>query len=117
MDAKDIRVGNLVTVLNGGPVIAITPQHIVAISEGDTIYKPIPLTAEWWGRMGFVNGRNHGGKVLLRVNEIGDYLDENVMYVFHNDARGHSHIRFVHQFQNYFYATTGTELTLKMEKV
>jgi hypothetical protein len=101
--ANEIRIGNW---LKGAYDFQVT--EIPGYDQG--CYDPIPLTEEWFTKFGFVNGRNHGGMVLLVDKDRGDYLDSNVRFVF---FPGSYNIQYVHQLQNLYFALSGEELIIK----
>lgn len=129
MIASELRIGNLILV-NGVPVVVgygiITDlyQKNKGIKNKylDTLnFAPIPLTEEWFIKLGF-----HDRSGTLK-NRLGYGKDINTMieiawYKIGDDVRLQSKgsgwtfntkIAYVHQLQNLYYALTGNELTIK----
>ena len=103
MKAQELRIGNYVN-LNGNDVISVmgdiqeicyeevSPKYI-------NEYKPIPLTEEW----------------LLKADKTNEALMvDKIGFVIFKAGYAHQFIRddykYVHLFQNLFYALTGEEL-------
>jgi hypothetical protein len=85
---------------------AIPVRHVIGI----------PLTEEWMDKMGFMGMRNDfiGGNNWWRTNLSSNFQDGKLNKIWMPDsALNLSHIEFVHQLQNLYFALTGTELTIK----
>jgi hypothetical protein len=96
--------------------LVVTPVEIEKAEHYNEYFnknhKPIPLTAEWLERFGFVKGNQFP---YIDLNTGWFCLDENSGYyrlALPNDNIGNQ-FRYVHQLQNLYYCLTGTELTLK----
>ena len=97
---------------------------------------PIPITEEWLKRFGFsIEGTELGDEGALVIEDpilAPDYYEELIMWtpkgkgrryiedmdkdtinVLQNYDKRMSHIKYVHQLQNLYFALTGSELTLK----
>lgn len=138
MEAKELRIGNLVKYsLSNIPqeiksVINVHGEYIVSFQNSEfsnTIdkIKPIPLTEEFLLKLGF----ERGGYNLLEVwhpnnprfSMVG-YLgakDDDDFLGWNYDSSGNSEeewaksridIKYIHQLQNLYFALTGEELTL-----
>lgn len=121
MKANELRISNML-LFDG------QPQYVSSIHSDDTIrlswkiggerhgcYKtnnkkiePIPLTEELLVRFGFKNG------CLEIVNGLLLWVDDELWITYTNGIRSGclSHIKYVHQLQNLYFALTGEELTL-----
>ena len=108
MEAKDLRIGNLVNELNVG-VITVDIVDLEAIKNGDTNYQPIPLTEEWLLKFEFVK-KDYGCQIHYYANTKSLWKITFKKDVFKRDK---TIIKHVHQFQNLYFALTGVELTLK----
>lgn len=140
MDARELRIGNLVTIDNrrSWPTLMGTPMVVTAVkatndrqykrSTGsvslyhgggkweyhqlDEFIKPIPLTSEWLERFGFKNG-----KILLpERSSLDSYLivNDGRIQICKNGYYAYDpETKYVHQLQNLYFALTGSELTLK----
>lgn len=126
MNPNELRIGNLVfySELPGnfekarvGDVNLIDIHNTaIGVAEGWLGYAnvaPIPLTEEWLERMGFdildeegYRRQCHRGLVKVKFSEIGLPLVSVYDVVF-------THIFNLHQLQNFYFATTGMELTIK----
>lgn len=110
IDAKELRIGNLVQY----PLIGILPIETGA--DIDSVYEaagtPIPLTSEWLERCGFV-------KDILFENQsptyfLGDFFIDSSTFQ-PTDAGfpiAKYKIQYLHQLQNLYFALTGEELTI-----
>lgn len=111
MEAKELRIGNLVN--RDGKNIVINSGYEIDNYEGQ--YKPIPLTEEWLLKFGFEiklklsghNGFYLNGFYIIKSNYVFELLIEGSSVIL-------SKIKFVHQLQNLYFALTGQELTIKV---
>lgn len=128
MEANELRLGTSIKFCNSDRIVTVNPQVIQRIFNGSEDYEPIPLTEEWLLKFGFESsvgfedqkydpddeyanqfeytldsGISHRDFICCPskgwVIKIGDYDDE-------------LEIRYVHEFQNLFFALKGKELTL-----
>ena len=63
------------------------------------------VTKKWLKQNGFVFGNNHGSYVLLKVNEIGDYDDRNIVYIW--DQRSSKELKTVFELKEDYEINTG----------
>lgn len=126
--AEEFRIGNILsTSLKSGMgrsvIKKIGCQDIVRIKEntGSFIYNPIPLTEEWILRFGFEKFiikdeiAKNGYRILnkIELQDVGDgYFRLKHFYMGQIGAEN-THVRYVHQLQNLYFALTGEELTIK----
>jgi hypothetical protein len=122
MEAKNLRIGNLILLDTG-----ITPPQphqikgldIHAIEEGnlkETItIEPIPLTEEWLLKFDF----KKDASTYYLESESGQFIEyrDNIIYLGGEDSCTDGmtfqiKIKHVHQLQNLYFAVTGEELTL-----
>jgi hypothetical protein len=115
MEAKEIRIGNLVKARGGVEYVTyIYPEHIGTpkhLKLPLTLVKPIPLTEEWLLKFGFKKnyklGLYYKGGHAIDIHREGNaefYTGEyGGWFVF---------IEHVHQLQNLYFALTGEELVL-----
>jgi len=107
MEAKELRVGNLVFFpLKDVPALILRDmfEYQNGLSNLED-YRPIPLTKEWLLRLGF---KHYGqGEAIFCHKKIYLYYRNNVFY-FHKTIR--FEILYVHQLQNIYFALTGLEL-------
>ena len=116
MKQNELRIGNWIGIVLPEAETQATVDHIKWISEGDNIYKPIPLTEEWLVKFGFikaiddniwVNQSSYQSSYQLTFNsQIGASLYENSHWI-------KSDIKYVHTLQNLYFALTGEELEVK----
>lgn len=127
MQAKELRIGNLVNPLCGelehiGRVTCILPHDISVelIDENyeeylsssqdidDGYYEPIPLTEEWLLKFGFEVPYEFGaskGEIHLAL--------EHGIYRYYVNSEYWKDIDYVHQLQNLYFALTGEELCIQ----
>lgn len=117
MKSTELRIGNLIemNISHENFIELVSLDVLDDIINRDTQYSPIPLTEEWWLRLGatyngdksFIGLELNG--IAIGVN-IGGFvtvwqLGEQVGIQF-------PHIKHVHTFQNFVHALTGNELTI-----
>ena len=81
---------------------------------------PIPLTNEWYLRLGFENDQINGWKINITKNAINPrfiFIDsEDRLNVVDSDGYGiviAYHVKYVHRLQNLYYTLTEEELIRK----
>lgn len=137
MEAKELRIGNYVDIINRSnqihlpmglelQVVAISLFSIDYIRASENLLEvekpntealfsvtPIPLTEEWLLKTGF---KKDGSKYLHGGGGRKSLIIWEGLYVFFfSDFSGHDSIKIthVHQLQNLYFALTGKELTIK----
>lgn len=103
MEATELRIGNTITEYNLG-IINVDVLDLENIVNGDTNYKPIPLTEEWLFKF------NWHGYNPLHFNSNFEIDKQGRLYC-NSDYKG-VNVNYVHQLQNLFYCLTNKELTL-----
>lgn len=115
MKASELRIGNLVYENN----------IFVIIHDGFGIdhakqFTPIPLTEEWFRKLGFDKEENHfqRGRIFFQFSLPNFQLKLNALIEEWGDARiafadPNISIQHVHQLQNLYFALTGAELTIQ----
>lgn len=124
MTASELRIGNLASVFgtNGLPdgwkEQAVNAENIKTCVSNPDWFKPIPLTADWLAKFRFKPYHKSKPHLVFR-NTISFYLGgdsimcEVQMGSHCEDSESLTHIKYVHQLQNLFFALTGEELTIK----
>lgn len=112
MKANELRIGNWVKKENGY-IIEVDISHIsdqyLHQMNRHSGYKPIPLTEEWLVKFGFDTD-----KITWWLNGVtlGDYKDG--FWFIHGSLSNRTiQIKHVHQLQNFYFALTNEELTIK----
>jgi hypothetical protein len=126
MNAKELRVGNLIRPVFNGTNSAQTPFvvtgmfiqqcHSLELREGgpDMGHEGIPLTEIWFLRSGFIPYYRDEKRINFRHPKSMltlEYVDGVCWMVFAGETLSDG-IKYVNQLQNLFYALTGQELTL-----
>jgi hypothetical protein len=109
LTANELRIGNYAKRIDDSEFI-ISANDILRLSESHLYLKaiPIPLTEEWLIRMGAVDldavhyKQYRLGERLIIVRD-GKFVDYGSSVI----------LEYVHTFQNFIYALTGNELTIK----
>lgn len=139
MEARELRIGNLVNTKSGILEIeSISSEGVNLHTYTDTHYgvqssgsyfensldeiDPIPITKEWLIKFGFT----HNGYGEFNLNDLNfdcEYTDAGEWVVFLDQTKeGDKYVsrvyikqgvRFVHQLQNLYFALTGEELEVK----
>ena len=111
MEAKDLRIGNLVFI--GKEVNVLELVDFVDIYENNTIkhFEPIPLTEEWLLKFGF---ESYDGEYKYASRWLNIEKSENGYVKLADDYFIDSfEFKHVHQLQNLYFALTNEELILK----
>lgn len=138
MKATDLRIGNLLMCKEISqypiPVYNIWSDGIIHFDwesmEGQTgapidRCEPIPLTSEWlekagfkeeWKNSGFLVNRTSGWPISIRPITKKRFLSDEPVEQPTWRMLDHVYVFYVHQLQNLYYALTGTELTLSLNK-
>ena len=108
MEAKDLRIGNIVLKIDENKTHKIVPVDISICSVNKKIFEPIPLTEEWLLKMGF-SWHAKNSYNLKRFRYHTDKKIFSIMGRFEDLVEGLEH---VNQLQNLYFALTGEELTI-----
>ena len=128
MKTTELRIGNFISRNDLGDdserieiiielgKMALTTGPINVMCEYDEI-KPIPLTEEWLVKFGWGKGEfdsEYIDNVSLKQEVLVYNVNAKMLCIETNrDIMEISHILYVHQLQNLFFALTGEELTIK----
>lgn len=123
MNASELRIGNylkpyhgefvVVTAIQGDGRIIHTPDSIGAVN--DIMVEGIPLTKEWLNKFG----------IAIRKRKVPSWCDFFYIYflgkleeveVDDNGTPLSPNLKYVHQLQNLFFASEGTELEITPNK-
>ncbi len=120
MDAKELRIGNLVYAFKTFYPIDSTDFESNKIST----YKPIPLTEDWFWKAGFLKESTLVVDVgwLFDKPDFGSFYKEQDYwlpkpYYFGDSFGPNFKLKYVHQLQNLYFALTGEELQIERYKV
>lgn len=108
MEAKELRIGNLVLVRTNGKIETI--KHLY--EDFGMFVAPIPLTEEWLTKLGFERKQYPGNYyywLQYRGIEFTAFSPFNQVETDNLEAT----IEYVHQLQNLYFALTGEELEIK----
>lgn len=127
IDVKDLRIGNLIEREDKVCTVEVLFNSRLSVKwqSGDTIVTAynanfeeidgIPISPEWLMKLGFTYIYKDY-QFEHEDNENVVILDNRDGYIFDYDFGGiewcHCGVEYVHQLQNYFYLTTGEELTI-----
>lgn len=115
IQATELRIGNLITSESSmGVAWEVMPSDIEKIYLNEQHYSGVPITEEWllkfsWGK--WKDGDMTDGHCKM-------YFDtRNKEFGLFDEVDGSKwrlrKIKFVHELQNFYYAYTGRELTIK----
>ena len=121
MNAKELRIGNWVNNIHTGNPYQINIAKMIRLLQHfkkDVIYfEPIPLTEEWFLKLGFKKyedgfkiNLNYGNFII--VEDDGSYGLYDGLYEY-DRAKGYAPFEFlkhVHSLQNLYFELTGKEL-------
>jgi hypothetical protein len=120
MEAKDLRIGNLIEWVDGKyrrvSMIDKYGNGVGALERvglcSSDLWKPIPLTEEWLIKFGNWDLTEEG--LLSYDLKWDEQLEEWLFYVYNirGDKINCAMIKHVHQLQNLYYALTGEELEI-----
>ena len=129
MEAKELRIGNLVNYgVNVCPIKSIHTESVlkneasvyIELNQKLNHYcvkldeiQPIPLTEEWLVKFGFneINFSYYFENIELYFQR--SYQSYFFKFGFEPNEKKAIQIKYVHQLQNLYFALTGEELTLK----
>ncbi len=103
MEARELRIGNLLMGRNENVNFEVTLEDLQHVGDGSKC-KPIPLTEEWLLKFGFLNFGNRWSNNQLSL----DIIQSNGYYM----ANVTQEIKYVHQLQNLYFVLTYEELIL-----
>jgi hypothetical protein len=128
INKRELRIGNIVASPKHGLAIAtiagIATNDIVMLEEVSTYdffsdVQPIPLTPDWLDKLGIRYKEGLGYSYPFAEN-FNLYLTKGVFRDCQCTIMQYSegeellkHIKYVHQFQNLYFALTGEELTIR----
>ncbi len=114
MEAKDLRIGNLVYGAYD-TVIKLTTSQLVNFSVGMEDIKPIPLTEQWLLDFGFKFSDQIMAYEIELQNENNLLIDTTNLYYYQIGYDVYwtnpHYIKYVHSLQNLYFALTGKDLT------
>jgi len=130
IQANELRLGNLLSFFNGiepEKIITINARFFSSLAGGrpsielkndeyiSGYYRPIPLTEEWMNKLGFIGIANGfiGGNNWWCGRISSNFNDGKVKVWITGCDINLSHIQYVHQLQNLYFALTGKELEIK----
>ena len=112
MEAKDLRVGNIVRYADNVYLSASKVTEVGDIIQYETdYYEPIPLTEEWLLKFGFKEVIVDSWYSKLAKNKNTINISKSGLVAI-NDDKPIRAIEYVHQLQNLYFALTNEELTL-----
>ena len=125
MEANELRLGNFVKFPHNEKPLMVNHRIIHDLYNGMTKYDPIPLTEEWLNNFGFQ--LDQYVEIESIIDEVAEcdlhlemeYGERGTVICISSDHLNESmsiplkHIKFVHQFQNIYFALKGKELKLE----
>lgn len=121
LKAKDLRIGNYVE-LESGIEIQIIAGNLIYIENGELAVYSVELTEEWMLKFGFTYTKPgiQGADMWQWLGFWRIIKNESIVLRGNNPMLGlilggyfNTHILYVHQLQNLYFALTGEELTIK----
>lgn len=112
MEARELRLGNFVSIQEGHIEFPLTKWRFERVLNGYYEVEPIHLTEEWLVKFGFEKtGHYHwNGPVYF---ELAGYKDGTFVNAINcNEYHNGEPIKYVHQLQNLYFALTGKELEI-----
>ena len=114
MEARELRIGNLLESANSERVFSVTIEDLVIIEAGSKC-RPIQLTEEWLLKFGFKKEDDFfDGEYIFSktTNEICLQISFNREKFFFVDSLWKIELKHVHSFQNLCFELTGKELDI-----
>jgi hypothetical protein len=115
MKANELRIGNWYQ--DNGELKQVNPNTIQDVWACERTWcQPIPITEEWLLKFGFVDNIDSYYKRHTESETNFDWDIETGLYIIDDNGlvlKDISHIEYVHQLQNLFFALTGEELEVK----
>lgn len=122
MEAKELRIGNILSV-NGlmRPIDILDLNRICGVEVAELItYTPIHLNEEWLLKLGFILGTTSARlQPLYHMEGIYFYVDPETLMPLDEEGMSIAQTRvdYVHQFQNLCFAITGEDLSIKKQEL
>lgn len=112
VDLKELRIGNYLNI--DGLAAPIGPGWFCSADRGHTLpkHEPIPLTPEWLEKLGFKKKPEHGSPAWYILDDYNEYCENGDLYI-EGDFIPTNRAKYVHQFQNLYFAIAGKELEIK----
>ena len=111
INANELRIGNLLFWSTNNDIVVVDHEHIrmclLHQNDFNKLYKPIPLTEEWWVKLGFEISWN-----IRHKKEYFNLFKVDDEYFYTADEHHHTSIAilYAHSLQNLYFALTGKEL-------
>ena len=119
MESSELRLGNYVKMIDSEcEVVNINHLSYMIKCEIKLIshpFDPIPLTADWLLRLGFLESQLEGsGESLALFGDVNIHYYNSKIYIeLEYEYAKLEYIKYVHQLQNLYFALVGEELTIK----
>ena len=124
--AEELRIGNFLLNTGNGQEFRVSFDVLELIHRKRGWFyriEPIPLTEEWFKKLGFNWDEDDGWNISYLSIQEGDYrlcvMDDEAEVEFNSYKPSYSyqhvfvgHVEHVHQLQNLYFALTGEELEL-----
>lgn len=115
---NELRIGNIVLRKNSNDEWKETTVNLTymgLIYEFPEDYKPIPLTEDWFEKLGFELNDDYLSEDHLYKDWVKKGVRIQLPFLTYSDEDGEVSIdiKSVHQLQNLFYSLTGEELTIQ----
>lgn len=125
MEAKELRIGNLVEYEDDESIFKVTSIEKSGLgveNESESViwididkFDPISMTEEWLLKFGFkIN--DEGRHKTVSNNEVKFYITYFNEVLFMDLLNRNIHIKYIHQLQNIYFAVTGEELEIRNGK-
>jgi len=112
MKAEELRIGNYATHLGVVSQLSSVGQWCNITTSAEEVpvtdLEPIPLTEEWFERLGF----NDGSDLQVTENIYLIAMSDNSVKLAESGNYIGVNIQYVHQLQNLYFALTQKELTI-----
>lgn len=120
MEAKELRLGNIIRHVGTGDNKTVTPNTILDCWEYPHKYEPIPLSAEIFEKFEQLIADNYG-VYFFKGSEICCKLTNGVLQIGMWNYKNEDNkmpiiceLKHVHQLQNAFHSLTQTELNITL---
>ena len=115
MKASELRIGNKIKNIKGTE-FNVLPEDFLEINANPDNYQGIPLTEEWLLKFGCTKETD----TAPGIGDFSWYEKEELGHDINFFSHGvgiigitHKYMKYVHEFQNLYFALTGKELEIK----
>ncbi|SEH88028.1 MULTISPECIES: hypothetical protein [Epilithonimonas] len=113
MNAKELRIGNMISDIDGN-ITEVNIDIMQNIIQGGDQYQPVELCDKCFNKLGFI--QEHLGHYFDDIYDFSVLASRNNSYIVrwgNQVLAGAEPIRYIHELQNIFFALKGRDLDVR----